>query len=55
MAGRLLDRLVHGVHAIELSTTVLAISVLVGAGFLASFVPARRASLVDAMTALRHE
>jgi predicted permease len=54
-AGRVLDRLVDGVNAIEVSTLILAISVLVVAALLATFVPARRASLVDATTALRQE
>jgi predicted permease len=54
-AGRVLDRLVEGVGPIELSTLGLVIVVLVGTALLASLLPARRASLVDAMTALRQE
>jgi len=54
-AGRVLDRLVDGVGPIELSTLGLVISVLVATGLVASLLPARRASLVDAMTALRQE
>jgi ABC-type antimicrobial peptide transport system permease subunit len=54
-AGRVLDRLVDGVGPIEFSTLGLVISVLVATGLVASLLPARRASLVDAMTALRQE
>jgi len=54
-AGRLLYRLVDGVRPTEPSTFALMISILVVAALAASYVPARRASRVDAMRALRQE
>jgi ABC-type lipoprotein release transport system permease subunit len=54
-AARILDRLVDGVGPVEFSTLGLVISVLVATALLASVLPARRASLVDAMTALRQQ
>jgi predicted permease len=54
-AGRVLARLVDGVHVIEASTLVVAVAVVVVAALVASFVPALRASRVDATTALRQE
>jgi putative ABC transport system permease protein len=54
-AGRALVHLVDGMRAPEASTFALMISVLVVAALLASFVPARRASRVDPVRALRQE
>jgi putative ABC transport system permease protein len=54
-AGRLLERLVAGVRPMEPLTFTIMISVLVVAALFASFVPARRASRVDPMSALRQE
>jgi predicted permease len=54
-AGRLLERLVAGMRPAEPSTFVAMVSVLVIAALFASFLPARRASRVDPMTALRQE
>ena len=54
-AGRVLHRLVEGMNDTELSTFGAMIALLVLAALVASFVPARRASRVDAMTALRQE
>lgn len=54
-AARLLERLVPGVRSTEPPTFAIMISVLVAAGLFASFLPARRASRVDPMTALRQE
>ena len=54
-AGRMLTRLVEGVRTIEVSTLIVAIAVVIGAALIASFVPALRASRVDATTALRQE
>jgi ABC-type antimicrobial peptide transport system permease subunit len=54
-AGRVLQRLVEGVQPNELSTIVIMIPVLVLAALLASFLPARRASRVDPVIALRQE
>jgi ABC-type antimicrobial peptide transport system permease subunit len=54
-AGRLLERLVAGTRATEPLTFAIMILVLVVAALFASFLPARRASRVDPMTALRQE
>ena len=54
-AGRVLRRLVDGMQPIELSTFAVTIPVLVLAALFASFLPARRASRVDPVTALRQE
>jgi ABC-type antimicrobial peptide transport system permease subunit len=54
-AGRLLLRLVDGMRPAEPSTFAIMISVLVVAGLVASFLPARRASRTDPMSALRTE
>ena len=55
VAGRLLERLVDGVRSTEPLTFALMVTVLVIAALFASFVPARRASRVDPMRALRQE
>jgi predicted permease len=54
-AGRLLEHWVAGVRSIDPLTVAIVISFLVVAALFASFVPARRASRVDPMTALREE
>jgi predicted permease len=54
-AGRLLQRLVDGVRPADVPTLTIVIPVLVAAALLASFVPARRASRIDPITALRQE
>jgi predicted permease len=54
-AGRALQRLVEGMQPTEASTFAAMISVLVAAALLASFLPARRASRVDPMRALRQD
>ena len=53
--AHLLERLVEGVRRADLSTLAIMIPLLVIAALLASFVPARRASRVDPITALRQE
>lgn len=53
--ARLLQRLVAGVRPTGPLTFTIMISVLVVAALFASFVPARRASRVDPMSALRQE
>ena len=55
IAARLLEHLVTGVRSIEPLTFVAMICVLVAAALMASFLPARRASRVDPMRALREE
>jgi predicted permease len=54
-AGRLLARGVEGMQTVEPLTFALMVSVLVGAALLATLVPARRASRVDPVSALRQE
>ena len=53
--GRLMERLVEGMQPISLSTFVITIPLLVGAALLASLLPARRASRVHPVNALRQE
>ncbi|HEY1946127.1 MAG TPA: ABC transporter permease [Bryobacteraceae bacterium] len=54
-AGRVLVRLVEGMQPTALPTFVLMILVLVVAALAASFIPARRASRIDPISALRQE
>jgi predicted permease len=54
-AGRMLQHSVEGVRPTEPSTFAIMISVLIFAALLASFAPARRASVVDPAEALRQE
>jgi ABC-type antimicrobial peptide transport system permease subunit len=54
-AGRVLQRLVSGVEAGDPLTIGAMIAFLVIAALIASFVPARRASRVDPMSALRQD
>jgi predicted permease len=54
-AGRILNRLVEGMRPADVSTFAITISVLVIAALFASFVPARRASRVDPVSALRQQ
>jgi ABC-type antimicrobial peptide transport system permease subunit len=55
VAARLLEHLVAGVRSAEPLTFAMMICVLVVAALFASFLPARRASRVDPMSALREE
>jgi predicted permease len=54
-AGRVLNRLVEGMRPAAVSTFAITIPVLVIAALFASFVPARRASRVDPVSALRQQ
>jgi putative ABC transport system permease protein len=54
-AGRILNRLVEGMRPADVSTFAITIPVLVIAALFASFVPARRASRIDPVTALRQQ
>ena len=54
-AGRLLMHTVDGVQSTEPFTFAIVIPILVVAALLASFGPARRASRIDPMSALRQE
>jgi ABC-type antimicrobial peptide transport system permease subunit len=54
-AGRLLERFVSGMQAVDAGTVAAMVAVLVAAALLASFLPARRASRIEPMSALRQE
>jgi predicted permease len=54
-AARVLQRLVDGVRGLEPATFAMMVATLVAAALLASALPARRASRVDATTALRQD
>jgi putative ABC transport system permease protein len=54
-AGRLLENLVPGVRSMDPLNFAVMISLLVVAALLASYVPARRASRVDPLSALHQE
>jgi len=54
-AGRILNRLVEGMRPADVSTFAITIPVLIIAALFASFVPARRASRVDPVSALRQQ
>jgi hypothetical protein len=53
--SRFLESLLFGITAQDLRSTILAAGVLIAAAGIAAFVPARRASRIDPMHALRHE
>jgi putative ABC transport system permease protein len=52
---KLMASLLYGVHARDVATFLAACPVLAGAAFLASYLPARRATRIDPLTALRHD
>jgi len=54
-ASRSMMRMVEGVHNVDASTFASMVAVLVMAALFASFLPARRASRVDPLKALRQE
>ena len=54
-AARAAQSLLFGLDATDAATVASAIAVLAGIGFLASYLPARRASRVDPMNVLRQE
>src|SRR5581483_3040314 len=53
--ARLLASLIWGVSALDLTTFAAVSAALVGVALLASYVPARRAALVDPLISLRCE
>ena len=52
---RLLEGLLYEVKALDLRVFAAAIAVLAGVAILAAWLPGRRASRIDPMTALRHD
>lgn len=54
-ASRLIARMLFGVSPADLPTMILVASVLLGVALLAAYLPARRASRIDPMIALRTE
>jgi putative ABC transport system permease protein len=54
-AARLIRSLLYGIQPIDVTTFVAVPLLLVAVSLLASYVPARRATRVDPMTALRYE
>jgi predicted permease len=55
ICSRFVESQLFGVTALDVPTFVLMAGVLLGAAFLASYLPARRATRVDPLQALRHE
>jgi predicted permease len=54
-AGRLLSSLLFGIEPDDALSSVLAISLMVAVAAIAGYIPARRASRLDPMLALRHD
>jgi putative ABC transport system permease protein len=54
-AGRLVESLLFGTHSTDPLTFSVVVAVLFGAGLLACYLPARRATRMDPASALRHE
>lgn len=55
VAGHVLDRLITGMQPTKGLSLVIALPLLTGAALCASFMPARRASVIDPVKALRQE
>lgn len=54
-AGRLLERFIEGMQPTGPLTFIMMVAILTIAALLASYIPARRASRIDPMTALRQD
>ena len=55
LCGRFVENLLFGVDAGDPPVFVVSAALLLGAAFVAAFTPARRASRIDPMAALRHD
>jgi ABC-type antimicrobial peptide transport system permease subunit len=53
--GRVVSSLLYGVQPDDLASLGMAVAVLAAAGTLAAWIPARRASRIDPIQALRSE
>jgi predicted permease len=53
--GRLLQRILYGVKPTDPVTFAIVFAIMVGVGAVATFIPARRATRIDPMQALRQE
>jgi ABC-type antimicrobial peptide transport system permease subunit len=54
-SGRFVEAQLFGLAPTDAATNVVAITLMVGVSALAGYLPARRASRLDPMTALRHD
>jgi ABC-type antimicrobial peptide transport system permease subunit len=54
-SGRLISHMLFGLKGTDVASLSIAIVILLTVGLLAGFLPARRASRVDPMVALRYE
>jgi putative ABC transport system permease protein len=54
-AARAMSRLLWGIQSFDLAAFAVAIAILMVVALIASYIPARRASRVDPMVALRNE
>ena len=54
-ASKLVESFLFGVKANDPGALMMAVAILLGAALLAGYVPARKASRIDPMIALRHE
>lgn len=53
--GRLTQKLLYGVSGTDPISVILAVAVLIAAGLLAGYLPARRAAQIDPLVAVRYE
>ena len=53
--GRLVSHMLFGLKGTDAESLLVAVAVLLGVGLIAGYLPARRASRVDPMVALRYE
>ena len=54
-AGRLIASVLYGLTATDVWSIAAAVALMLAVSFFAGYLPARRASRVDPMTALRYE